>query len=86
MLNFTAMDHIVLNVRDMDTILSFYIDVLGLEGERIEDYHEGKVPFPSVRINTDTLIDLFPMKAAESAVAAAENLNHFCMVIEPTDM
>ena len=30
-----AMDHIVLNVEDMDTILDFYTNVLGLEAERL---------------------------------------------------
>lgn len=90
MLTVTAMDHIVLNVRDMDTILGFYTDVLGLAGERIEEFREGKVSFPSVRINSDTLIDLFPLpsdnRVSETSDAAPENLNHFCMVIPPTDM
>jgi catechol 2,3-dioxygenase-like lactoylglutathione lyase family enzyme len=85
MLSITAMDHIVLNVRDMETVLHFYTDVLGLKGERIADYHQGKVPFPSVRISSDTLIDLFPM-SAEAELPSSVNLNHFCMVIPPTDM
>lgn len=88
MFTIAAMDHIVLNVRDMDAMLDFYMNVLGLEGERIEAFRQGQVPFPSVRINGDTLIDLFPMQSTSEAAAPAqaENLNHFCMVIEPTDM
>lgn len=38
MMNVIAMDHIVLNVHEMDTMLDFYIDVLGLQGERINDF------------------------------------------------
>lgn len=88
MLTVTAMDHIVLNVRDMDTILDFYINVLGLQGERIEAYQQGDVPFPSVRINADTLIDLFPVQAAatDAPTQQPEHLNHFCMVIAKADM
>jgi catechol 2,3-dioxygenase-like lactoylglutathione lyase family enzyme len=88
MLTVTAMDHIVLNVKDMDTVLDFYINVLGLSGERIEAYRQGKVPFPSVRINADTLIDLFPVPAAGTNLPASqpEHLNHFCMVIAKTEM
>ena len=87
MINVIAMDHIVLNVHDMDKMLDFYINVLGLEGERIDAFGEGKVPFPSVRISADTLIDLFPMPEQRDAQGPVEKrLNHFCMVIEPAEM
>lgn len=87
MMNVIAMDHIVLNVRDMDAMLDFYINVLGLTGERLEAFSEGKVPFPSVRISADTLIDLFPMREPSAAPGPLEKrLNHFCMVIEPAAM
>jgi catechol 2,3-dioxygenase-like lactoylglutathione lyase family enzyme len=82
------MDHIVLNVRDMDRVLDFYTNVLGLETERLEEFRQGKVPFPSVRINADTVIDLFPAAATatEGQKTSLASLNHFCLVIEKTDM
>lgn len=88
MFTVTAMDHIVLNVRDMPRILDFYTNVLGLPGERVEEFQQGKVPFPSVRINADTLIDLFPLaNAAETEPdPTPAHLNHFCLVIKRTDM
>jgi catechol 2,3-dioxygenase-like lactoylglutathione lyase family enzyme len=87
MMNVIAMDHIVLNVRNMDAMLDFYTNVLGLQGERIDAFHEGKVPFPSVRISADTLIDLFPMSEPGATSGELEKrLNHFCMVIEPAEM
>jgi catechol 2,3-dioxygenase-like lactoylglutathione lyase family enzyme len=88
MFTVTGMDHIVLNVRDMATVLDFYINVLGLPGERLDEFHQGKVSFPSVRINEHTLIDLFPMPhGAEAATpGGAFDLNHFCLVIEKTNM
>jgi catechol 2,3-dioxygenase-like lactoylglutathione lyase family enzyme len=83
-----AMDHIVLNVHDMETVLEFYINVLGLQGERLEAFREGKVPFPSVRINADTLIDLFPVEAPlpDKGEVQSMHLNHFCLVVEKSDM
>ena len=54
------LDHIALNVRDMDSMLRFYIAVLGLKPERLDLYRKRKAPFPSVRVNADTIIDLFP--------------------------
>jgi catechol 2,3-dioxygenase-like lactoylglutathione lyase family enzyme len=76
------MDHIVLNVEDEEKMISFYSRVLKLETERLEEYKEGKVPFPSVRLNSNTIIDLFPKKlwqASATAVHGRDHLNHFCI-------
>jgi catechol 2,3-dioxygenase-like lactoylglutathione lyase family enzyme len=81
-LRVVEMDHIVLNVRDVERSLGFYTDVLGLQGERLEEYRAGKVGFPSVRINTDTLIDLM----VGDGTAGTPNLNHYCLVCEATDL
>jgi catechol 2,3-dioxygenase-like lactoylglutathione lyase family enzyme len=84
----TELDHIVLNVSDIDRSLSFYTEVLGLEGERVEEFRSGKVGFPSVRINEGTIIDLFPTKQAVSLADGKKNsgnLNHFCMVVGAED-
>ncbi len=43
----TELDHIVLNVRDIDRSLAFYTQVLGLKGERVQQFKEGKIGFPS---------------------------------------
>jgi catechol 2,3-dioxygenase-like lactoylglutathione lyase family enzyme len=87
MFKITAMDHIVLNVPNIERSLAFYIDVLGLEPERLEEFRQGKVPFPSVRVSAETVIDLFPMKSGESLARSGglPNLNHFTMVVDPAD-
>ena len=46
----TELDHIVLNVGDIQRSLKFYTDVLGLQAERLDEFKAGKVGFPSVRI------------------------------------
>ncbi len=83
----TEMDHIVLRCRDMDASLRFYTEVLGLGIERIDDFRAGKVPFPSVRLNADTIIDLFPFPDQEPlGKNDPKNQDHFCMVVEPCDL
>ena len=82
------LDHIVLNVSDIDRSLEFYTEVLGLKGERVDEFRAGNVSFPSVRINQQTIIDLFPRK--EAAARGTEqianvNLNHFCLVVSAND-
>ncbi len=81
----TELDHIVLDVSDIDRALEFYIGVLGLGGERVKEFKEGQVGFPSVRVNDHTIIDLFPSKKADPAPKKSGekfqgNLNHFCLV------
>ena len=76
----TGLDHIVLRCDDVEVSLTFYSEQLGLVPERVEEWRRGEVLFPSVRINPTTVIDLF------AAPRAGENLDHFCLVIEPTDL
>jgi len=78
------MDHIVLNVTDDEKMIAFYTDVLMLAPERLEEYRAGSVPFPSVRLNPDTVIDLFPKSLWQKNAPAGEgreNLNHFCLAL-----
>lgn len=76
------MDHIVLNVENDKKMVEFYSKVLMLETERIEEYLQGQVPFPSVRLNSDTIIDLFPKKmwqTIDDDRSGSKHLNHFCL-------
>jgi catechol 2,3-dioxygenase-like lactoylglutathione lyase family enzyme len=81
----TGMDHIVLNVSDIDRSLAFYVDVLGLAPERIDEFRKGEVGFPSVRLNEATIIDLFPLREPIANGGVSRNLNHFCLVADETD-
>jgi catechol 2,3-dioxygenase-like lactoylglutathione lyase family enzyme len=73
------LDHIVLNVADVERSIRFYCDELGLEGERIEAWRRKEVFFPSVRVNAGTILDLL------QAARTGENTDHFCLVVAPTD-
>jgi len=84
----TALDHIVLNVGDIDRALQFYTGVLGLAGERVELFKAGQVGFPSVRINDSAIIDLFPRKTLDARSVGEKvdgNLNHLCLVVDAGD-
>ncbi|MFF0862078.1 FAD-binding protein [Nonomuraea sp. NPDC003560] len=75
----TALDHIVLNVEDVDRSLRFYSDILGLEAERVDKWRRGQVSFPSVRVDAATIIDLVERPRGES------NVDHICLVVAPLD-
>src|SRR5262249_36658388 len=87
MFKIKAMDHIVLNVPDINRSLAFYTNVLGLEPERLDEFRRGEVRFPSVRISAETVIDLFPMEPGKALGGgpSLQNLNHFTMVVEAAD-
>jgi catechol 2,3-dioxygenase-like lactoylglutathione lyase family enzyme len=82
----TELDHIVLRVQDVERSLRFYTEVLGLQPERVEQWRAGEIRFPSVRLNADTIIDLFATSQHPIEKNGIRNQDHFCMVIEPTDM
>ena len=82
------MDHMVLHVDDVEKMMAFYTEILMMPAERLEEYWAGQVAFISVRLNQDTIIDLFPKKLwQEIGKSAGEigNLNHFCVVLEKSD-
>jgi catechol 2,3-dioxygenase-like lactoylglutathione lyase family enzyme len=75
----TALDHVVLNVTDVERSLTFYIEELGLEPINVEEWRRGERFFPSVRIDEGSIIDLVALPRT------GENLDHFCLVVEPMD-
>src|SRR5437868_4198632 len=80
----SGLDHIVLNVEDVQRSLDFYQRHLGLPAERVEAWQRHEVGFPSLRINESTIIDLV---ASPPAVDGGRpNLAHFCVVTESADM
>ena len=82
----TEMDHIVLRNKDVEESLRFYTEVLGLQAERVDRWRAGEIRFPSARINADTIIDFFGSDQDPIGKEGIKNQDHFCMVIEPTDM
>ena len=85
-LKIVEMDHIVIRVKDVERAIRFYTEVLGLAPHRVEEYRAGNVPFPCARVNEDTIIDLFPFPDQEPVGDGPRNLDHYCLVIEPTDL
>ena len=70
-----ALDHVVLEVADVDRSLEFYVNVLGLAPERVAEFQAGAAGFPSVRAGS-VLIDLFPRERP------APGPNHLCVEVD----
>jgi catechol 2,3-dioxygenase-like lactoylglutathione lyase family enzyme len=79
-------DHLVLRVRDVERSLRWYTDVLGLAGERVEEWRRGEVLFPSLRIDATSLIDLLPAGEHQVPDADRRNVDHLCLVVDAVDL
>ncbi len=76
----TAFDHVVLRCADIERTLAWYLDRLGLPAVRVDEWRRGDAPFPSARVNADTIIDLIGGPIDDG------RLDHICLVIDPLDL
>jgi len=79
-------DHLVLRVVDIDSMIKFYRDVLGCGLEKIQE----KAGLYQLRAGT-SLIDLVPVDGKLGRMGGAppgkegRNLDHVCLSVEPFD-
>jgi catechol 2,3-dioxygenase-like lactoylglutathione lyase family enzyme len=90
--NTTRLDHVVLWVRDPVAAADFYEKALGTAPLRLTEFAAGTEPFPSVRLNDETILDLMPLSMAErmkmlpgSAESAGHPVNHICLALPGDD-
>ncbi|MFC9112560.1 VOC family protein [Streptomyces sp. NPDC102359] len=82
----TRLDHVVLWVSDPVAAAHFYEKAVGLEPVRLADFSAGEAPFPSVRVNRETILDLMPRSKANrmsmlpgAAESSGHPVNHVCL-------
>jgi len=86
MLRIREIDHLVLRVRDVDTMIRFYGEVLGCPVHRIDE----KIRLVQLRAGRG-LIDLVPVDSELGRAGGAapgregRNLDHFCLRVDPWD-
>jgi catechol 2,3-dioxygenase-like lactoylglutathione lyase family enzyme len=77
-----ALDHLVLVVSDVERALAWYGRHAGLAGVRVDEWRNAEAPFPSLRIDDATIIDLVPGDIG----AARGHLDHICFVVSPSEL
>ncbi len=75
MLKVQGIDHVVLRVRDIDVMRSFYCEVLGADHVA----YRPKFRMSHLRIGT-AMIDL-----VQGETGPGRNMDHFCLRVEPFD-
>lgn len=85
------LDHVVLWVTDPLASLDFYCTMLGMTAVRAEEFKNNDAPFPSVRINDESILDLMDVKMLEAArgmtggEAGGNPINHLCLNLSEED-
>lgn len=86
-LKIKSLDHLVLRVRDLEGMIAFYTQVLGLTVERRED----AIGLVQLRAGTQ-LVDLVAVDGRLGKMGGAapgaegRNLDHFCLNVEDFDL
>ena len=76
----SGFDHLVLRCADIESTLRWYVDLLGLETVRVDEWRRGQVPFPSVRVDDGMIIDLVAGPTDDG------RLDHICIVVDAVDL
>jgi catechol 2,3-dioxygenase-like lactoylglutathione lyase family enzyme len=86
-------DHIVLWVDSPRKSLDFFVTVVGLSPVRAQQFEEGLAPFPSVRVNDTTILDLMDNSSAAAvqkftgggSKGGGQPINHICLSMDAAD-
>ncbi len=78
-----ALDHLVLVVADVDRTLDWYGRHAGLPAVRVDEWRAGEVPFPSLRVDDATIIDVIP---GNDDPDQRGHLDHICFVVSRADL
>jgi 8-oxo-dGTP pyrophosphatase MutT (NUDIX family)/catechol 2,3-dioxygenase-like lactoylglutathione lyase family enzyme len=82
-----GLDHIVVVCEDVERSLGFWSGTLGLEAQHVAEWRAGVAPFPSVRVDVSTIIDLVERRrGAPRRGQPPSELDHVCLVVERTDL
>jgi catechol 2,3-dioxygenase-like lactoylglutathione lyase family enzyme len=76
----TGVDHYVLVTSDVEALIAWYRDELGLQPERLDEWRRGEVLFASLRVSESTLIDVF------AGERSGVNVDHVALTVEDIDL
>jgi catechol 2,3-dioxygenase-like lactoylglutathione lyase family enzyme len=72
----TGLDHLVLVSPDVERLVAWYRDELGMAPLRLDAWRAGEVPFPSLRVSDATIIDIL------RGDRAGANVDHIALVVD----
>ena len=75
-----ALDHLVLVAADLERTLDWYQRHAGLAPVNLTEWRAGDAPFPSLRVDDSTIIDVIV------GPREGQNVDHICFVVDSNDL
>ena len=72
----TGLDHVVFRVSDVERSVAWWVEHLGAEPLRLDEWRRGEAPFASLRIDATTIVDLL------AAERTGDNVDHVALVVD----
>jgi catechol 2,3-dioxygenase-like lactoylglutathione lyase family enzyme len=79
-MEFRGADHVVLISPDPERLVGWYAAHLGVSAERLEEWRRGEVPFVSLRVSPEFLIDIV------RGERLGMNVDHVALVVTDVDL
>ncbi len=80
-LGFTSIGHIAIRARDLDSVVAFYTDKLGLAEMFRLNQDDGSLMLVYLRLTDDQYIEIFPNGVGETPARNAAGFTHLCLAV-----
>ncbi|MEY2398774.1 MAG: hypothetical protein QOJ00_1948 [Actinomycetota bacterium] len=79
-MRFCGPDHVVFVSPDPERLVRWYVDQLGMQAERLEEWRAKQALFVSLRVSDTFIIDIF------EGERAGVNVDHLALVVDDVDL
>ena len=80
-LGFTSIGHVAIRARDLDSVVAFYTEKLGLAEMFRLNQDDGSLMLAYLRLTDDQYIEIFPNGVGEAPARNAVGFTHLCLAV-----
>ena len=80
-LGFTSIGHVAIRARDLDSVVAFYTEKLGLAEMFRLNQDDGSLMLVYLRLTDDQYIEIFPNGVGEAPARNAVGFTHLCLAV-----
>lgn len=85
-LGFTSIGHVAIRARDLDSVVAFYTEKLGLAEMFRLNQDDGSLMLVYLRLTDDQYIEIFPKGVGETPARNAVGFTHLCVAVSDLEV